>query len=158
MASIKVVLRKNMMKKDGTIPLALRISENYKTNYKWLGQYVLEKDWDKVVGKVKRTHPNYRKLNNFLMKKLTEANDVYFDSKDESITPKVNMIEELFRWPNQSFQFYIIWRSSFLSNLLFRRMKLLKESNREERIGLVRPVNQNIHFWLESTISRKTKI
>jgi len=88
MASIKVVLRKNMIKKDGTIPLALRISENYKTNYKWLGQYVLEKDWDKVVGKAKRTHPNYRKLNNFLMKKLTEANDVYFDSKDESITPK----------------------------------------------------------------------
>lgn len=88
MASIKIVLRKNMMKKDGTIPLALRISENYKTNYKWLGQYVFEKDWDKVAGKAKRTHPNHKKLNNFLMKKLTEANDLYFDSKDGSITPK----------------------------------------------------------------------
>jgi len=88
MANIKIVLRKNMMKKDGTIPLALRISENYKTNYKWLGQYVLEKDWDQVFGTVKRSHPNYRKLNNFLMKKLTEANDVYFDSKDERITTK----------------------------------------------------------------------
>lgn len=88
MANIKVVLRKNMMKKDGTIPLALRISDNYRTNYKWLGQYVHEKDWDQVVGTVKRSHPNYKKLNNFLMRKLTEANDVYFDSKDERITTK----------------------------------------------------------------------
>ena len=47
MASIKVVLRKNMIRKDETIPLALRISENYKTNYHWLGHYILEKDWDK---------------------------------------------------------------------------------------------------------------
>lgn len=87
MASIKIVLRKNMIKKDNTIPLAIRISENYKTNYKWLGQYILEKDWDKVAGKVKRTHPNAKKLNNHLQKKLIEANDIYFDSK-ENITPK----------------------------------------------------------------------
>lgn len=87
MASIKIVLRKNMMRKDNTIPLAIRISENYKTNYKWLGQYILEKDWDKNGGKVKRTHPNAKKLNNFLLKKLTETNDIYFDSK-ENITPK----------------------------------------------------------------------
>jgi len=87
MAIIKIVLRKNMIRKDKTIPLAIRISENYKTNYKWLGQYVLEKDWDKDAGRVKKTHPNAKKLNNYLLKKLTEANDVYYDSKDK-ITPK----------------------------------------------------------------------
>ena len=87
MAIIKIVLRKNMIRKDKTIPLAIRISENYKTNYKWLGQYVLEKDWDKNAGRVKKTHPNAKKLNNYLLKKLTEANDVYYDSKDK-ITPK----------------------------------------------------------------------
>jgi len=32
MAIIKIVLRKNMIRKDKTIPLAIRISENYKTN------------------------------------------------------------------------------------------------------------------------------
>ncbi len=88
MANIKIVLRKNMMKKDGTIPLALRISDNYRTSYKWLGHYVLEKDWDQVGASVKRSHPNHKKLNNFLRRKLTEANDVYFDSKDEGITTK----------------------------------------------------------------------
>ena len=87
MAIIKIVLRKNMIRKDKTIPLAIRISENYKTNYKWLGQYVVEKYWDKDAGRVKKTHPNAKKLNNYILKKLTEANDVYYDSKDK-ITPK----------------------------------------------------------------------
>lgn len=57
MAIIKIVLRKNMIRKDKTIPLAIRISENYKTNQKWLGQYVVEKDWDKDAGRVKKNAP-----------------------------------------------------------------------------------------------------
>jgi integrase len=106
MANIKIVLRKNMKKKDGTIPLALRISENYKTNYKWLGQYVFEKDWDKVSGKAKGSHPNHKKLNNFLMKKLTEANDLYFDSKEKSITPR--QIKFKLKGPGGSESFFTI--------------------------------------------------
>lgn len=106
MANIKIVLRKNMKKKDGTVPLALRISENYKTNYKWLGHYVLEKDWDKVLGKAKRSHPNHKKLNNFLMKKLTEANDLYFDSKEKSITPK--QIKYKLKGPGGSKSFFTV--------------------------------------------------
>ncbi len=83
MASMKIVRRKNKQRKDGTAPLALRISKDYKTNYCFLGQYVLEKDWDSEQGRVKRTHPNALKLNNFLMKKLTEANDISFEIKDQ---------------------------------------------------------------------------
>jgi hypothetical protein len=48
MESIKIVRRKNKERKDGTAPLALRMSKNYKTNYCFLGQYDLEKDWDQV--------------------------------------------------------------------------------------------------------------
>lgn len=82
MAAIKIVRRKNKQRKDGTAPLAIRISKDYKTNYCFLGQYVLEKDWDDEKGKVKRTHPNSLKVNNFLMKKLIEANDISFDLTD----------------------------------------------------------------------------
>ncbi|AUC21153.1 integrase [Polaribacter sejongensis] len=89
MASIKIVRRKNKQRKDGTAPLALRISENYKTNYRFTGQYVLEKDWDKITGRVKRSHSYSQKLNNFLLKKLTEANDIYFDSKNKLTTKQV---------------------------------------------------------------------
>ncbi|APU69779.1 MULTISPECIES: hypothetical protein [Christiangramia] len=54
MANLKIILRKNMKKKEGRIPLALRISQNYKTNYVWREQSVFEKDWDDVSGKIKR--------------------------------------------------------------------------------------------------------
>lgn len=87
MANVKIVLRKNMIKKDKTIPLAIRISENYRTNYKWIGHSVLEKDWDKDTGKVKSSHPNHKKVNMFLMKKLMEVNNIYFDANDY-VSPK----------------------------------------------------------------------
>jgi len=87
MASIKIVRRKNKEREDGTAPLALRISENYKTNYRFLNQYVLAKHWDKNSGKIKKSHPNAAMLNNFLLKKLTEANDLYLNSK-ETLSPK----------------------------------------------------------------------
>jgi len=89
MASIKIVRRKNKQKKDGTAPLAIRISKDYKTNYTFLGQYVLEKDWDAVSGKVKTSHPNSKRLNNFLLKKLTEVNDVVFDTNDKITSKEV---------------------------------------------------------------------
>lgn len=106
MANIKIVLRKNMMKKDGTIPLAIRISANYKTNYKWLGQYILEKDWDKIAGQAKRSHPNYKMLNNFLLKKLTEANDVYLSNKDDNITTR--QVKQKLKGPGGSKSFFAV--------------------------------------------------
>ena len=105
MASIKVVLRKNMIRKDETIPLALRISENYKTNYHWLGHYILEKDWDKKFGKVKKSHPNHKKLNHFLMKKMTEAQDLYFHSEDD-LTPR--QIKNKLKGPGGSQSFFAV--------------------------------------------------
>ncbi len=80
MASVKIVRRKNKQRKDGTAPLAIRISKDYKTNYVFISQYVLEKDWNKDAGLVKRSHLNAKKLNNYLRKRLTEANDLYLTS------------------------------------------------------------------------------
>lgn len=105
MASIKIVLRKNMIKKDGTIPLALRISENYKTNYHWLGHYVLEKDWDKKFQKVKKGNPNHKKINYLLMKKITQAQDLYFHSEDD-LTPR--QIKNKLKGPGGSQSFFAI--------------------------------------------------
>lgn len=105
MASIKVVLRKNMIKKNGTIPLALRISENYKTNYHWLGHYIFENDWDKKLERVKKSHPNYKKLNYSLIKKISEAQDLYFHSEDD-LTPR--QIKNKLKGPGGSHSFFAV--------------------------------------------------
>ena len=55
MATIKIVLRRNKQRKDGSIPLALRITQNGIPKYKFLGQYVFEKDWDDEKKKARKS-------------------------------------------------------------------------------------------------------
>jgi integrase len=42
-------------------------------------QYIEEKDWDSINHKIKKSHPNSKRLNNFLLKKLSEINDKSFE-------------------------------------------------------------------------------
>lgn len=72
MATVKIVLRKEV-KADGTSPLAIRITKDRKTSYIYLEYSVKEKDWDKEGQRVKKSHPNATRLNNYLIKQLAEA-------------------------------------------------------------------------------------
>lgn len=74
MSAIKVVLRKKE-NKDGTFPLAIRITRDRKTSFIHLGYNLLEKHWDAAVQKVKRSHPNSVRMNNFIAAKVAEANE-----------------------------------------------------------------------------------
>jgi len=74
MATIKVVLRKKKNAK-GLYPIAVRITKNRKSSFISTGQYIEEKYWDASERCVKSNHPNSKRLNNFILKKLTEAND-----------------------------------------------------------------------------------
>lgn len=78
MASAKVVIRKKK-NKDGTYPLTLRITKDRRTSYIYLGKNIDEKHWDAVNQKVKRSHPSYKRLNNFLLKKLTDVQNIILD-------------------------------------------------------------------------------
>ncbi len=90
MASLKVLLRKNKKRKDQKCPLALRITHNRKSRYIFIGQYILEKDWNETTQRVKKSHPNSARLNNLILKKLAKANDTVLelDSKSESVSVK----------------------------------------------------------------------
>lgn len=74
MSSIKIVLRKEQ-KQDGTFPLALRITKDRKSSYVYLNYSISPNDWNAAEQKVKKSHPNSARLNNFLLKKLAEATD-----------------------------------------------------------------------------------
>lgn len=74
MASVKIILRKKP-NKDGTHSLALQIIKDRKNSISHLGHSIEKKYWDEATGRIKKTHPNSARLNNFLTKKLTEAED-----------------------------------------------------------------------------------
>lgn len=88
MASVKIILWKHDQKKDGTFPLAIRITKNRKTRYVFTGKYIHEKDWNKTLSRVKKSHPNSVRLNNYLLKKLTEADSIALEAEvsKENIT------------------------------------------------------------------------
>ncbi|XVJ66879.1 MAG: site-specific integrase [Lacibacter sp.] len=74
MATVKLVLRRKQ-NKDKTFPLALRITKDRKTSFIHLGINLNEIEWDAAQQKVKKGHPNATRLNNYILKKLVEAND-----------------------------------------------------------------------------------
>lgn len=74
MSAIKVVLRKKE-NKDGTLPLAIRITRDRKTSFIHLGYNLTESQWDADGQRVKKSHPNSVRMNNFIAAKLAEAND-----------------------------------------------------------------------------------
>lgn len=72
MANIKVILRKEV-KKDGTSPLAIRITKDRKSSYIYLEYSINEKDWDATAQRAKKSYPNSARLNNFIATKVAEA-------------------------------------------------------------------------------------
>lgn len=90
MASVKIVLRTNYQKKDGSSPLAIRITKNRKTRYVFTGKYIFEKDWNAGTSQVRKSHPNSTRLNNYLLKKLSDVNNTILelDTKDENLSTK----------------------------------------------------------------------
>ena len=78
MASVKIILR-NKKNSDGTSALALQIIKDRVSSISHIGHSIEEKYWDAANSKVKRTHPNSVRLNNLILKKLSEANDKLLD-------------------------------------------------------------------------------
>jgi len=74
MASIKIVLRKKV-NKDGTYPLAIRITKDRRSSFIHIGEHLKKSEWDSINKRVKKSHSNSARLNNFLAKKFSEAHD-----------------------------------------------------------------------------------
>lgn len=83
MASVKIVLRKKQ-NKDGTFPLALRLTENRISSYEYIGQNILEKDWDADKECVRKSHPNSVRLNQLLQTKKMDANRIVIEADTEN--------------------------------------------------------------------------
>lgn len=89
MATIKLYLRKHVLA-DGTSPLVLKILKDGKPSISHLGINLHPNDWDEKKKRVKKSHANATRLNNFLLKKLAEANDkaIEVQTHNESVSSK----------------------------------------------------------------------
>lgn len=92
MATIKAVLRKKA-NKNGTYPLALRITKDRKTSFIHLGYHLYLKDWDAVEQRVRKSHPNSTRLNNLIAAKVAEASDKSLDAETQQDNATADIIK-----------------------------------------------------------------
>lgn len=106
MAAVRVVLRKKK-NKAGRFPIAIRITKDRKSSFLNTGQYIDEKFWDEKNRNVRKSHPNSKVLNNFIVSKVAEANDKVLKSEMkpeyESVAEIRNKIVE-----KKGFDFFVV--------------------------------------------------
>lgn len=106
MATVKLLLYDYYQKKDSNKkPLYIRIIHNRKPKYIALGISVdPEKDWDSERLRVKTTFPNATRVNNFIVKKLVQAEKLALDLEEKNLSLSSQRIrKEIFGEPSGSF-------------------------------------------------------
>ncbi|MDI1254594.1 MAG: site-specific integrase [Flavobacterium sp.] len=91
MATIKAVILPRA-KKDGTYPLALRITKDRKSSYIFMEYSVKKEDWIADEQRVKSSHPNSKRLNNFILAKKAQASETSLEIETQKKTVSVRAI------------------------------------------------------------------
>ncbi len=92
MSTVKVIFDEKRLTKSGEVPIWLRIIKDRKPKYISLRIKVKPKDWDVANNRVKKSHPNSQRLNNFISHKLADAEGIVLEldtSKKYSSPSKV---------------------------------------------------------------------
>lgn len=77
--SYKVVLRKENVRKDGTSPLAIRLTINRKIKYYSLNKYIEAKDWDSEKGRAKKSLQMHHALNRLVDQVNSKTADALYE-------------------------------------------------------------------------------
>ena len=93
--TINLTLFKRKAKKDGTIPIYIRITEDRKSRYKSTGISVKESDWNTSNQKVRKTNRRYEHLNIELKKQLGDIEDIRQKLYKEDRLGLLEIMEEL---------------------------------------------------------------
>ena len=107
MSTVKIILKKEKINKQGEAPLYIRIIKNRKAKYISLGIKILPKDWNEKQFKVKKSHPNSQRMNNFIAHKIAEAEGIALEMETNSKYVSLKSIKETLMGTNpQSFIAY----------------------------------------------------
>jgi integrase/recombinase XerD len=84
MATVRLILKKDKLNKDGEAPLYIRIIKDRKAKFISLGIKIKPKDWNEKQSRVKKSHPNSQRMNNFLAHKIAEAEGIALEMETAS--------------------------------------------------------------------------
>lgn len=102
MAGVKVFLRTNKKKADGTCPIVMRITNNRSSIEKFLGHSVKEEDWNEENSTVKKAHKNSVRINHLILKKKMEISAIILDAENSDAHLTKKQIKQKVKHPNKS--------------------------------------------------------
>lgn len=90
MATTKIIFKKEKATSDGKVPLYLRIIKDRKVKFISLGYSIEPEYWNEKDKVIRKSHPNAKWLNNYLAKKISDAQKVSLEieTTSEYATPK----------------------------------------------------------------------
>ncbi len=95
MASVKLLLNHHKTNSKGEVPLYIRIIQNRKPKYISLGISVIpDKHWDFETQQVKRPFPSVGRVNNYIAKKMAEAQETILKLQEDSRYVSSRVIKE----------------------------------------------------------------
>lgn len=106
MASIKTILYKGKLLKDGSRPIIIQIIHERQTIRLSLGHGVEEEFWDKKTGKVLDSHRNSKALNALILQKLAEAEKMVLKLETEKEDFSIEEVQTRVRKRKPKFSFY----------------------------------------------------
>jgi integrase len=130
-STIKAVLRKKP-NKEGLYPIVVRITKNRKSSFVYTGQYIELKYWDEKNFRVKRSHPNSNRLNNFIAKRLSEINDTLLETVSEDKKASIQNIKGKIKKEEEHIDFFKV-AELHLSNL-DNRKQIAQAKNEKGRL------------------------
>ncbi len=93
MASIKPILFLSKKLKDGTSPIGIRVTLDRKVTYFFIGKNICKVDWDIKNCKVKKSHPNFDRINAIIYKKTHELNDEILKNEYENQATTIQQLK-----------------------------------------------------------------
>lgn len=106
MASVNALLfNKSKKKADGRHPIVLRVTKDRKSKYLVI-DWVHEKDWDPKTKRVRPSHPNYKRLNNLILKKVVDAEDLILELESSKKEFTAEQIIKLIKGERKSITFF----------------------------------------------------
>lgn len=94
MATVKVLLYKSKKKKNGSHPLVLRITKDRKPKYIFLGPWLKPTEWDEDERRARKSHPNSKRINNHIINKLAEADDLVLENEAKKKDYTVGLLKK----------------------------------------------------------------
>lgn len=100
--------------KTGKYPIAIRITKDRKSSFKFIGHSIEKKEWDNKKRKVKSNHSNSNRLNAYIRKKISEFEKAAFDMENDE---RAFVAKDVTESSKSSRTDFFVVAKSYLANL-----------------------------------------